>query len=67
MKDLNYEDSVGESGEHALPSIMDHVATPSRFVDGRKIADQFKWKNRWKKEAFLYCQSFMKLRNMQHQ
>ncbi|XP_070044274.1 aldehyde oxidase 4-like isoform X1 [Nicotiana tomentosiformis] len=48
---LFYEDSAGESGEYTLPSIMDQVATSSRYVDRRKMIDEFNQKNTWKKRG----------------
>ncbi|XP_055833431.1 aldehyde oxidase 4-like [Solanum dulcamara] len=48
---LFYKDSAGESGEYTLPSIMDQLATSSRFIDRRKMVDQFNQKNTWKKRG----------------
>ncbi|MCD7449394.1 aryl-alcohol oxidase 2 [Datura stramonium] len=48
---LFYEESAGESGEYTLPSIMDQIATSSRFVDRKNMVDQFNQKNTWKKRG----------------
>ncbi|XP_060170005.1 aldehyde oxidase 4-like isoform X1 [Lycium barbarum] len=48
---LFYEHSAGESGEYTLPSIMDQLATSSRFVDRRNMIDEFNEKNTWKKRG----------------